>query len=131
MAGFQAANVLRGDLQLWHADAWPDLPADVELLDVRSAHEHRRWNIRGSRLVPLPQLRKTLAELPRDRTYYVYCRSGFRSYLAYRILIQEGFRARTLSGGELTFQAVHKDERAPVGVKHLPQVTYVEEDFAI
>jgi NADPH-dependent 2,4-dienoyl-CoA reductase/sulfur reductase-like enzyme/rhodanese-related sulfurtransferase len=131
MAGFQAANVLRGDLQLWQADEWPDLPADAELLDVRSAREHERWSIRRSRLVPLPQLRKQLAELPRDRTYYVYCRSGFRSYLAYRILVQEGFRARTLSGGELTFQAVHADERAPVGVRHRPQVTYVEEDFAI
>jgi NADPH-dependent 2,4-dienoyl-CoA reductase/sulfur reductase-like enzyme/rhodanese-related sulfurtransferase len=131
MAGFQAANVLRGDLELWQADEWPDLPADAELLDVRSAREHERWSIRGSRLVPLPQLRKQVAELPRDRTYYVYCRSGFRSYLAYRILVQEGFRARTLSGGELTFQAVHADERAPVGVRHRPQVTYVEEDFAI
>jgi NADPH-dependent 2,4-dienoyl-CoA reductase/sulfur reductase-like enzyme/rhodanese-related sulfurtransferase len=131
MAGFQAANVLRGDLELWYADEWPGLPADAQLLDVRSAGEHRRWNIRGSLLVPLPELRKQLAELPRDRTYYVYCRSGFRSYLAYRILVQEGFRAKTLSGGELTFQAVHADAAAPVGVKHLPVVNYAEEVFAM
>lgn len=128
MAGFQAANVLRGDLELWQADEWPALPADVQLLDVRSAAEHQKWNIRGSQLIPLPQLRSRLDEVPKDRQIYVYCRSGFRSYLAYRLLVQSGFRAKTLSGGELTFRSTHIGE-VPEGRPTLPVITYAEEHF--
>lgn len=128
MLGFQAANVLRGDLRLWQADEWPDL-GDALLLDVRSRKEHERWNIRGSTLIPLKSLRDRVAELPRDRTILVYCRSGFRSYLAYRILEQHGFDAKTLSGGELTFKSVHRGPE-PVGRRSFPVVTYAEDEMA-
>lgn len=127
MAGFQAANVLRGDLRLWYAEQWPDLPPEAVLLDVRSRGEHERWNIRGSTLIPLKQVRSRLAELPRDRPILIYCRSGFRSYLAYRILQQHGFDVATLSGGELTFKAVHRGPE-PVGRRGLPVITYSEDE---
>jgi hypothetical protein len=60
----------------------------------------------------------------------VYCRSGFRSYLAQRILVQRGWPdARTLNGGELTFRAVHPDGSA--GCAAYPVVTYAEDHVAI
>lgn len=127
MAGFQAANLLRGDLDLWYAEEWPALPDGAVLLDVRSTREHERWNIRGSTLIPLKQLRDRLGELPAGRPVFVYCRSGFRSYLAYRLLRQNGFDASTLSGGELTFKAVHRGPE-PVGRRALPVVTYSEDE---
>jgi len=43
-----------------------------------------------------------LGELPRDRDIHVICRSGGRAYYATRILLQNGFKARTLSGGMLS-----------------------------
>ena len=127
MAGFQAANLLRGDLHLWYAEEWPALPAGSVLLDVRSRREHERWNIRGSRLIPLKELRGRLSELPSDAPIFAYCRSGFRSYLAYRLLRQHGFEASTLSGGELTFQAVHRGAE-PVGRRSIPVITYAEDE---
>jgi NADPH-dependent 2,4-dienoyl-CoA reductase/sulfur reductase-like enzyme/rhodanese-related sulfurtransferase len=127
MAGFQAANLLRGDLHLWYAEEWPALPADAVLLDVRSRREHERWNIRGSRLIPLKELRSRLDELPPSAPVFVYCRSGFRSYLAYRMLRQHGYTASTLSGGELTFQAVHRGPE-PVGRRTVPVITYAEDE---
>ncbi len=127
MAGFQAANLLRGDLDLWYAEEWPALPEGAVLLDVRSQREHERWNIRGSTLIPLKQLRDRLGELPSGRPVFVYCRSGFRSYLAYRLLRQNGFDASTLSGGELTFKAVHRGPE-PVGRRPLPVITYSEDE---
>jgi NADPH-dependent 2,4-dienoyl-CoA reductase/sulfur reductase-like enzyme/rhodanese-related sulfurtransferase len=130
MAGFQAANVLRGDLHLWYAEEWPALPADAVLLDVRSPSEHERWNIRGSTLIPLKELRGRLDELPREVPVFVYCRSGFRSYLAYRLLRQHGYEAATLSGGELTFRAVHRGPE-PVGRRSLPVITYAEDDSGV
>ena len=129
MAGFQAANLLRGDLHLWYAEEWPALPPGGVLLDVRSRHEHERWNIRGSTLIPLKQLRSRLDELPADAPVFVYCRSGFRSYLAYRMLRQNGYTASTLSGGELTFKAVHRGPE-PVGRRAIPVITYAEDELA-
>ena len=47
-------------------------------------------------------LRGRLDELPRDREIHVICRSGTRAYFATRILLQNGFKARDLSGGMLS-----------------------------
>jgi rhodanese-related sulfurtransferase len=42
------------------------------------------------------------AELPRDREIHVICRSGQRAYYATRILPQNGFKARDISGGMMS-----------------------------
>ena len=52
--------------------------------------------------IPLPELRARLDELPRDREIHVICRSGQRAYYATRILLQNGFEARNISGGMLS-----------------------------
>ncbi len=52
--------------------------------------------------IPLGQLRSRLGELPRDRDIMVICRSGGRAYYATRVLLQNGFKARTLAGGMLS-----------------------------
>lgn len=48
-------------------------------------------------------LRERLGELPRDRTIHVFCRSGQRYYMATRILLQNRFNARNISGGTLAY----------------------------
>jgi NADPH-dependent 2,4-dienoyl-CoA reductase/sulfur reductase-like enzyme/rhodanese-related sulfurtransferase len=113
MAGFVGGNLLRGDVALWYAEQWPDLPADAVVLDVRNADERETWSIPGSIWIPLPELRERLDELPVGAPVYTYCRSGFRSYLAQRILVQSGWTdAATLAGGELTFTTVLPDVSA-------------------
>jgi rhodanese-related sulfurtransferase len=57
-----------------------------------------RWRASRAINIPLGQLRSRLGELPRDRDILVICRSGGRAYYATRILLQDGFNARTLSG---------------------------------
>jgi rhodanese-related sulfurtransferase len=49
-----------------------------------------------------PELRARLGELPRDREIHVICRSAGRAYFATRVLQQNGFKARTISGGMLS-----------------------------
>ena len=56
----------------------------------------------GAVNIPLPQLRSRLGELPRDQEILVICRSGGRAYFATRILLQNGFKARNISGGMLS-----------------------------
>jgi NADPH-dependent 2,4-dienoyl-CoA reductase/sulfur reductase-like enzyme/rhodanese-related sulfurtransferase len=97
-AGMIAADVLRGDMPLVHWDA-----TDGEfLLDVRQPVELIVESVPGAVNIPLPELRSRLGELPRDRDILVFCRSAQRSYYATRILLQNGFKARNISGGMLS-----------------------------
>jgi NADPH-dependent 2,4-dienoyl-CoA reductase/sulfur reductase-like enzyme/rhodanese-related sulfurtransferase len=97
-AGMVAANVLRGDMPVAHWDS----ARDAVLLDVREPVELAVEEVPGAINIPLGQLRARFGELPRDRAIQVICRSGQRAYYATRILIQNGFQARTLSGGLLS-----------------------------
>ena len=97
-AGMVAANVLRGDMPVSH---WDSLDGAF-LLDVREPVELVVENVPGAVNIPMGQLRSRLGELPRDREILIICRSAQRAYYATRILLQNGFKARNLSGGMLS-----------------------------
>ena len=97
-AGMVAADHLRGDMPLTH---WESLDGEF-LLDVRNPNELAVESVAGAVNIPLPELRARLAELPRDREILVFCRSAQRAYYATRILLQNGFKVRNISGGLLS-----------------------------
>jgi NADPH-dependent 2,4-dienoyl-CoA reductase/sulfur reductase-like enzyme/rhodanese-related sulfurtransferase len=97
-AGMIAADVLRGDMPLCH---WNSVDNGF-LLDVRNPDELAVEQVPGVLNIPLPELRARLGELPRDREILVFCRSGQRAYVATRVLLQNGFRARNVAGGMLS-----------------------------
>jgi len=97
-AGMIAANVLRGDMPVCH---WDSVDKGF-LLDVRNPPELAVESVPGALDIPLPQLRARLGELPRDREILIICRSAQRAYYATRILLQNGLKARNLSGGMLS-----------------------------
>jgi NADPH-dependent 2,4-dienoyl-CoA reductase/sulfur reductase-like enzyme/rhodanese-related sulfurtransferase len=97
-AGMAPADVLRGDMPLTH---WGSLDGSL-LLDVRNPAEIAAEAVPGAVNIPLPALRARLGELPRDREIAVICRSAVRAYYATRILLQNGFKARNISGGMLS-----------------------------
>ena len=97
-AGMVAAAVLRGDMPVTQWDS----VQDAFLLDVRENVELAVEQVPESVHIPLGELRSRLDELPRDRTIGVICRSGQRAYYATRILVQNGFDAKTVSGGMLS-----------------------------
>jgi len=72
------------------------------LLDVREPVELVVESVPGAVNIPMGQLRSRLGELPRDREIHVICRSAQRAYYATRILLQNGFKALTISGGALS-----------------------------
>ncbi|MGZ9190095.1 MAG: FAD-dependent oxidoreductase [Nitrospira sp.] len=98
-AGMVAADVLRGDMPLCH---WSSAKTGF-FLDVREPFELAVENVPDALNIPIGELRARLGELPRDREIDVICRSGQRAYIATRILMQNGFKARTISGGMLSF----------------------------
>ena len=106
MVGFLGANLLRGDIDLWYPEDYPECADRVTILDTRTQAEYDAWHIPEAILIPYTELRERLDEVPRDKPVYTYCRSGFRSYIAYCVLKQNGFDdVAFLSGGMMTSTA--------------------------
>lgn len=106
VAGFVAANILKGDVQTLN---WDDLnETDTEsgvLIDLRDKTElDESGTIAGSLHIPVNELRGRLNELDKSKNYIPYCAIGLRGYLGYRILAQNGFKAKNLSGGYKTYK---------------------------
>jgi rhodanese-related sulfurtransferase len=106
MAGFVAAGLLRGDhpqidIEVLLATEPAERPF---LLDVRTPPEFDQGHIPRAVNIPVDEMRSRLTELPWDRNLAVYCQVGQRGYLATRILLQAGFRAKNIAGGYKTFE---------------------------
>ena len=112
MAGFMAQNVLDGTLRLWHAEDLDTVLDTCLVLDVRSAGEYAQGHLPGALNVPHTQVRERLDEIRAaadGRPVRVHCASGFRSYLAHRVLDQSGLDSANLSGGMSTLAAARRD----------------------
>ena len=107
MAGFVAANVVRGEVAtITSEELQKKLLAkeEVQLLDVRTSREFQERHIPNARLIPIDELREHLRELDPNKETIVYCRVGLRGYLASRILLQYGFqKVFNLTGGLSSF----------------------------
>lgn len=101
VAGFVAANILKGDVETIYTEdlANLDLQKNV-IIDLRTPFEVKHFGaIKNAINIPVDDLRNRLGELKLDKTYILYCAVGLRGYIAYRILSQHGFKAKNLSGG--------------------------------
>jgi NADPH-dependent 2,4-dienoyl-CoA reductase/sulfur reductase-like enzyme/peroxiredoxin family protein/TusA-related sulfurtransferase/rhodanese-related sulfurtransferase len=117
--GFVAANVMDGQVKLCHTDDIANLRPDQAVLDVRTKEEVALGKIPGALNIPLDELRGRLSELP-SMEFLVYCRVGLRGYLTCRILMQNGFSCRNLSGGFLTYEArTGKMSRVPAAPRDM------------
>lgn len=104
MAGFVAENILKGKSKIIQWRELAELPANTIRIDVRTRDEHKLGSIPGFINIPVDELREHLDELPKDKLIVVSCAVGLRGYLAYRILVQNGFKnVRNLSGGYKTW----------------------------
>ncbi len=61
------------------------------LVDVREPFEWAQAHVPGAVHIPLMQVPARAAELPRDRTLLLFCRSGNRSAYAANVLRAMGF----------------------------------------
>lgn len=112
MAGFVIENILTGKVKQFHWHDVKDLPRDgsVTLLDTRTQSEYDRGAIQGTIHIPLDSLRDRLDELDSSKPIYVNCQSGLRSYIACRILTQNGFDCYNLGGGYRLYQSIMTEQ---------------------
>ena len=83
---------------------------DNILLDTRTKEEYTRGHAEGFINIPLDALRSSLELLPKDKKIYVMCQSGLRSYIATRILMQNGYDAYNFIGGYRLYSSIFNDE---------------------
>ena len=121
MAGFVAENFLNKKSRIIQWRELAELPADTIRIDVRTHDEYKLGTIPGFINIPVDELREHLDELPKEKPIVVTCAVGLRGYLAYRILVQNGFKhVRNLSGGYKTWSVA----TAPIKeiVSHKPEI---------
>lgn len=114
MIGFIADNIKNGLVRQF---AYEDLPVlqkskNAMLIDTRTTREYMRGHAEGFINIPLDELRNRLDEPDKKKKIYVMCQSGLRSYLATRILMQNGYDAYNFSGGYRFYASISKEEIA-------------------
>ncbi|WCE32600.1 FAD-dependent oxidoreductase [Vibrio sp. SCSIO 43137] len=103
-AAFVAQNIRVGDAKAIHFDEIDNLTEDQFLLDVRTPGELRATGfIEGAVNIPVDSLRQRMDELPKDKEIIIYCAVGLRGHVAYRQLVNNGYKARNLIGGYRTY----------------------------
>lgn len=105
IAGFVAANILKGDVENIYWDEFSDLDREKDILiDLRNQDElDTAGVIEGALHIPLNELREKLPELDKEKNYIPFCAVGLRGYLGHRVLVQNGFHSKNLSGGYKTY----------------------------
>ncbi len=105
IAGYVSANILQGDVENINWDEIGDLDTEENvLIDVRDKSElEKAGALPGALHIPLQELRERLPQLDREKNYVIFCAVGLRAYLAHRILVQNGFSSKNLSGGFRTY----------------------------
>lgn len=80
---------------------------EVVVIDVRPSDEYAAAHLPYARSMPLAEVEKHLASLPRDKEIVAYCRGPFclLSDEAVALLQAQGFRARKVSDGVSEWQA--------------------------
>jgi NADPH-dependent 2,4-dienoyl-CoA reductase/sulfur reductase-like enzyme/rhodanese-related sulfurtransferase len=104
-AAFVANNIINGDATPIHFDEIDNLTENKILLDVRNPGELSTQGYIGNAInIPVDELRHRMHELPKDKEIVIYCQVGLRGNVAYRQLVNNGFKARNLIGGYRTYQ---------------------------
>jgi rhodanese-related sulfurtransferase len=80
---------------------------NLVVLDVRPAAEYAAGHLPGAVSIPVGELRRRLAELPRDLEIVAYCRGPYCAFAheAVSVLRDEGLSARRLEDGLPEWQA--------------------------
>lgn len=90
---------------------WKDVEKLVkegyEVLDVRTDREYEKGNYKNSIHIPVDDLRNNIDKLSKDKKYLVYCKTGLRSYIACRILTQNGFDVYNITGGYYFYEMIN------------------------
>lgn len=112
MAGYAALNVIEG---ISESIQWYELEEKQKeghlLVDVRNESElENNGRLKGAINIPLDSLRERMTEVPKDRPIIVSCHSGLRSYIAERLLKQDGYTVKNLDGAFALYSTINAEK---------------------
>lgn len=108
MAGFVAENVLAGKMHPMTFEELEGYNMDNSILvDVRTEMEFNNGHLEGAVNIPVDDLRERLKELDKSKEIIEYCQVGLRGYIADRILTQNGFKVKNLTGGYKSYSIMN------------------------
>lgn len=111
MAGYVIENIIEGKVKTIHyEDMQKNLDNEkVIFLDVRTKNEYTKLgSIENSLKIPVDELRERINEIDKNKKIFIFCHSGLRSYIAYKILVSKGYDCYNLSGGYSLYDSIHK-----------------------
>ena len=118
--GMCADNILKGLVK-------PAYYEDIDgsyIVDVRIPESYNIKTINGAVNIPLAELRERINEIPKDKKVILVCNTGYTSYVASRILIQNGYNnVYSLLGGMQLFKEIEKDRCKHQEIKKLQKAT--------
>jgi len=68
-----------------------NLREEKNIIDVRTDVEYNNGHVDESIHIPLAKLNENISLLNKKSTYYIYCKSGYRSAIASSFMINKGF----------------------------------------
>ena len=114
MAGFMIENILTGKVKQFSYNDLKSVQSDENafLLDARTPSEYAGGCAEGFVNIPVDEIRKRTSEIPKNKKIYVMCQSGLRSYIACRILTQNGFDCYNFAGGYRFYEMIESEKTA-------------------
>lgn len=114
MAGFMIENILTGKVKQFSYNDLKSVQSDENafLLDARTPSEYAGGCAEGFVNIPVDEIRKRISEIPKSKKIYVMCQSGLRSYIACRILTQNGFDCYNFAGGYRFYEMIESEKTA-------------------
>ena len=124
IAGMSAENILKG---LVKPAFYEDIEDDVYLIDVRTEAEYNLKTINNAINIPVSKIKARLNEIPKDKKVIVFCASGYRSYVASRILAENGFNnVYNFMGGIKMYNEIVKNKK-----KILADTVFIPANIAV
>lgn len=94
-------NLLKKDnTKVIHVNDMDSLLGKVELIDIREPYEYASCSLKTAKNIPMGNLLASPDKyLAKDKTYYIMCQSGGRSWSATKALTRLGYDVIDVVGG--------------------------------
>lgn len=126
--GMNAENIIMGLMK----PAYMEDLEDAFIVDVRPEIAFKLGSIKGAVNIPITEIRKRMGEIPKDKKVVLTCSTGYTSYCAQRILLQNGFdNVYSFMGGNDFYRELTRKPRSPKGGKAEEKAGPIEDSDAV
>ena len=114
MAGFMIENLEKGLIRQYFYEDIENLPKDgsISMIDVRTPGEYAAGHIEGFVNIPVDEIRDRMGEIDPGKPAYLICQSAIRSWIAGRILAQNGVDVYHFAGGYRLYKSIVTEKMA-------------------